>query len=373
MATAEGRNLGQDNIIELNGKRYDAMTGALLGESTTPVIEALPPRPARTIDGIVHRRPEAAARENAHRKVTATSKPTKHPKAGHRAIRPLAPHRPEHAKTLMRHSVDKPKVSLKPAIKPQTPAEIVAKPISTIATKHSVTHVDPVRAHRAHQVAKSDSVKRFTHPAEHHHHIPHTTPAVHIPPNHAVQARSTSHPEAKRPPTDIFEAAIARATSHEQPPHKPARKHRKGKRLGGVAAGVLAFLVLGGFLTYLNMPKIELKVASFQAGFTAHMPSHNPTGYQLADIENQHGKITLRFRSGESSYRISQQASNWNSQTLQDDIIATAGHKTVQSKGRTIYLYDGTASWISGGVRFDLATNNAHLSSDDIVDIATSM
>jgi hypothetical protein len=266
----------------------------------------------------------------------------------------------------MRRSVTKPKTTLKPAMKPHAPAEVMAKPVSTLAMKHSVKHVDPVRMHRAQATPKSGSVQRFN-PNQ----SPDNQPTYHHKPARTKSTgQTTNHPTAApQPPPDLFEAAIAKATSHEEPAHKPKTKKKRGV---SIMAGVAAFLILGGFLAYLNMANIQLRVASFQAGFTAHMPDYNPTGYDLTDIKNEHGKITLSYRSGESSYHISQQTTNWNSQTLGDDIIASAGNKTVQSKGRTIYFYDDTASWVSGGVRYDV-TGNAHLSPDVVVDIATSM
>lgn len=362
MAKKEGKTLGDDNIIEFNGKRYDAATGELLGKSMSPVAEGLPPLPqqplrTRSIEGVVR-----------HKKSTEAVKHITH-KTAHRATPNHAkPHRPETAKTLMRRAVHKPKAELKPAIKPQAPAEIMAKPIShMVAAKRSAHQVDPIRKERAEHTPKSDAVKRFNHhtqPHEHHHaHQQHTTERP------KVAAAPAARPNQYAKP-DMFEAAIARANSHEQAP-PPHRKHRRKHRAVSIMAGIAAFLIMGGFLAYLNMPRIELKIASISAGFSASMPSYSPTGYELADIENRRGKITLSFRSGESSYRLIQQPSNWTSQTLQDDIIASAGSKTIESKGRTIYIYDGVASWLSGDVRYDL-TGNAPLDEQEIADIAAS-
>ena len=106
------------------------------------------------------------------------------------------------------------------------------------------------------------------------------------------------------------------------------------------------------------------------------MPSYTPTGYALSGrVKHAGGTISLRFTSGDSSYTITQQASNWSSQTLLDNTLALSGaHQTVQKNGETIYMYgDGaSAAWVNGGVRYDMA-GNAALSSDEIVAIATSL
>lgn len=368
-----------DNVIEFNGKRYDATTGKLLGTSHAEVVEPLaaPRITPRAIDGVIHKKSQFEARTSTHAPVHSparvpSGKPTPvplraHPKSVHHHAPALKPHRPQAAKTLMRRAVHKPQATIKPAIKPQAPAEVMARPVSAIAAKHSVHQINPERNHRASHTPKSQAVQRFITPAP--------EPHVHIlKPAHVVQP--TQHivrPQTiQRPKPDIFEAAIASATSHQEPPVRHKRKHSRGHRVTGMLAGISAFLLLAGFVTYLNLATIELKVASFNAGFSAHLPSYKPTGYELADIKDKPGQITLSFRSGDRTYQLSQQPTNWNSQTLQDNIIASASHKTIESQGRTIYLYDGIASWVSGGVRYDI-TGNANFDAQEVAAIAASM
>ncbi len=356
--------MGNEDVIEFNGKRYDAFTGKVLGKSRSEVVEPLAPaRIPRTIDGVV-RKKHAASAHDAHLK--HTSKPRKASPDRHASAQ-LKPHRPQSAKTLMRRAVHKPATTIKPNIKPQAPAEIIAKPISAVAVKHSVKHVSPEREQRAKHTAKSQSVKRFT-DAAHHHTEPIFQPAQVPTPAHIIRPQTNHHTNP-----DIFEAAIARANSHEQPPVKPHNpKQRRRKKITGVLVGVTALLAASGFLAYINMSTIELKVASFQAGFNAQLPSHQPTGYELTSIQNRPGQVTLDYHSGDRKYQISQQPTDWNSQTLGDHIIAGADSNTIQSKGRTIYIYDDLASWVSGGVRYDI-TGNAGLDKDEIAAIAGSM
>lgn len=371
IACEEGKKLRQNNVIELNGKRYDALTGKLLGKGSAPVIEPLAPAltqpPIRSVDGLM---PKHAATTALHPvPVPATKNRRQH------ASHTVKAHQPQRASTLMRRAVHKPGTTPKPAIKTQTPHEIAAAPVAAITQKHSVAQINPIRVERAHQTPKHRAVHRFNHSAAQNGPSmaviqPHIPSAAHT--TAPIPYRSSPAPKPPRHSRDIFEEAIARAQSHEQPAPKAPKHRKKHGRLAGTLAGIAAFLVLGGFLAYLNMPGIELRVASFQAGFTAQLPSYSPTGYKLANIENKHGIIGLSFRSGESTYQITQQPSNWNSQTLRDDLIATADHEPVESHGRIIYIYGNSASWVNSGVRYDI-TGNAHLTKADIVDIATSM
>lgn len=276
----------------------------------------------------------------------------------------------------MRHAVHKPEMTMKPAIKPQAPAEIAAKPMSAIVQKRSALQVDEARMERAKNIAKHGGIRRFMPVRPDHspaavaitpHRTPDEVPIIAVKP---APAREHHNRYAHR---DIFEAAIAKADSHKQPQHKVRRGHR---RLVNTLAVIGAFLVIGGFVTYLNVPNIQLRVASVQAGFKANIPNYKPTGFALqGGVRRTGNTVSLTYRSGESNYTITQQPSDWNSQTLAENTLALSGdnHKTLEVGGRTVYVYDGSnAVWVNGGVRYDLNTN-APLSTDDITRLATSL
>lgn len=391
------------HVIELNGKKYDAITGAQLGKGKVidGFIRQAPKTPAKTLPDTpapkAHTPPKAPSTPKAAPppKVADIKPPAK--QSAH-SSRPHAMRRPEHAKTLMRSSVKRPQASLKPAIKTQAPAEMhVQHTATTLARKQSAAQVNPSRMKRAVSIPKHHAITRF-----HHQGTPLFAPAV-VPLSASVPViavkpvpasgrraesaglRSSipataghphnvhSHKDIKPLHSNIFEQALHQANSHTQPAHKPRKKSR---RLANTMAGIAAFLVIAGFIGYLNLPTLELHVASLQAGFSASMPSYRPTGYALAGgVKRSGGTVSMHFRSGASMYTITQQASDWNSQTLLDNTLALGGtHETVQRNGQTIYIYgEGTnAAWVSGGVRYDLTTN-AELNKQDIVSIATSM
>lgn len=403
--------MGQHNIIELNGKQYDALTGALLGESRVRATQATQQklhRSGRNIDGFVRGQghhthtsapvvvkpaPAPIKPSQTHvsgKKVMGDIRPSRHKQPA----KPLAAHRPEKPKTLMRHVVKKPQVKMKTAIKTTGPSEVMARPASSVMKplekKMSVTQVNPVRLVRARQVPKSHHIRRFSPTPSH---------TVHHTVTNAVQQRPTQYanrtvrqtpttaaaqvtapqstPKNDQTAADIFEAALAHATSHEQKTPVHIRRHAtRRRRLVNVMAGLGAFLVIAGFIAYLNKPTIELRVASMRAGFHAEMPSYKPTGYALeGGIQSSEGKVAMNFRSGTNSYTITQEASDWNSSTLLDQESDERGQpaRTIQSKGRTIYLYnDSSATWVNGGVRYEIS-GNAPLDASELVSLATSM
>ena len=359
------------NVIELNGKRYDALSGAYLGKSSVVpkhVIDAY--SQGKVIDGLIKPlatkpKPEPANTKRVSSTNIDIAAKHQHPKAGH-----VHAHKPEKSKTLMRHVIKKPEFSLKPALKTVAPAEIMTKPKSTLVHKRSAYNIDPVRKKRAELANRHQAVLHFN---------PHAkTPILHAVssqvPVISVQPAPFQPVQALNHAKDRFEAAISRATSHQQPMHKPKASHKR--RLINSLAVVGTFLIIGGFIGYLNLPQLELRVASVQAGFGASMPAYAPTGYALENgIQRNGGTISLSFRSGASRYTLTQQSSNWNSQTLLDNTLALSGtHQTVQKNGQTIYIYDNdtNAAWVNAGVRYDL-NGNAQLSKDDIVSIATSL
>jgi len=383
------------NVIELNGKRYDAVTGAYLSKSTTKTaLSSIHNKTqGRVIDGFIRQsaRPTtrsmavAPARPMAEKKIVTKKTIEKHlampahtgQSHKHTTAAAVAHHRPEHAKTLMRHSVRKPEMTLKPAIKPQSPAAVMTKPVSTLAHKASVASVDPIRLERAKAIVKHTAVRHFPSDKKGVEPTDYTAratvskvPVIPVRTQPTVVARSAT-PTTQRP--DMFEAAIKHAKSHEEPFHKQRRTHRR--RFINTLAIVATFIVLGGFVSYLNLPNIQLHIASLQAGFHATIPGYKPTGYALrGNISHSGGTVSMHFTSGDSSYVLTEQSSNWDSQTLLDNTLALAGqHETIERGGRTIYIYDnGNASWVTGNVRYDI-TGNASLSRDDLAHIASSM
>lgn len=381
------------NFIELDGKRYDANTGAYLGKSH--VI------PKHITDHIVHgkaidgfKRPQTVKKilpkdETKHRvqvskhEVTAEdieqikSRIIVRDTGGHvrGQSNHLLAHRPQHAKTLARRHITKPQFKMKTAISGvHAPAEVMAKPQSAIALKRSAYSVNLDRQQRAVRTGKHHAIKHFVSPTIHA--VSAQVPVIAVQPA-PVEPKPRPITLPARQHEDVFEKAIASATSHEQPVHKVRRHRSKKRRVVNSLAVTAAFLIIGGFISYLNLPGIEMRVASVQAGFSASLPTYAPTGYALqGDVLRSGDTVSVSFRSGSSQYRITQQSSNWDSETLLGDTLASnAQYQAVQENGQTVYIYqnNGTnAVWVNGGVRYDL-TGNAELSQNEVVSIVTSL
>jgi hypothetical protein len=72
---------------------------------------------------------------------------------------------------------------------------------------------------------------------------------------------------------------------------------------------------------------------------------------------------------------LTEKTSAWNSATLRDNFVASNAktYQTVETGGRTIYLYgQNQASWVNGGIWYQVQSNGA-LSNHQLVELATSL
>jgi hypothetical protein len=397
-------SVGKNTTIEINGKRYDARTGSLLGEISAPrqTVATTARHTSRVVDGFIRPgKANTSVQQSSHAQVAIKQQPkpagvaSAQKRRSVSEIKPAQSHKPQRAQTLMRKTVKKPEATLKPAIKTQKPSEIAPAQKSTVAVpqlKKSAQNIDENRLVRAGSVNRSQHIKRFAKTevaagagglvAQASQSSAAAVQAVRqnyqaargkydVARPHTIQANQGGR--AKNAAASIFEAAIENARSHEQPMHKPAPK--PGKRLARIGAAFASVLVLIGFIAYMNMSTIELKVASMQAGFHAQLPSFKPVGYALnGGVHASNGIVSFKFQSGDSSFEVQQQSSNWDSQTLLDNVVATAAnsHRTFQNDGRTVYIYGNNATWVNGGVLYNMKVSG-DLSNQQVVNVASSM
>ncbi len=363
------------HVLELNGKRYDAVSGQLLGDQ---------PAVARSVDGFakasapakahipnnsrLHASHVASARhqtaEPAHR-VFDVSRPATHH---------AQPHKAQHSKTLMRSAVHHPVQPFKRQVKPIAHAGLALRTVHVdVIPKLSANTVDGDRMNRAHKIARSRLISRFAvlHPSL-------QQPAA--PTTVAKPAMPAPLPtRAHQPSDDIFERALATASSHKQP-YAPAKRHKKTHRLRtatSIAASSLAVLLIVGFVAYQNANFIKLRVASSQAGINATLPSWQPSGFRLGTFAYGPGTVTVHYNNtaDNTGFSVIQVASTWNSATLLDKYVYpnNESYDTLTSAGSTIYTYgNNDATWVSNGIWYRL-TSNGSLSNSQIVNIATSM
>ncbi|MDB5175215.1 MAG: hypothetical protein JWM81_73 [Candidatus Saccharibacteria bacterium] len=353
------------NTIIINGQTYNALTGVLeagsartmdgvVGHGTSPAVALAAPRPAAAPQPLVSQ-------------VTAPVMDiARHP----------APHAVAHGtqagRTLMRSAVPKPGASLKRSVKAVGPANRSDVVSAALVQKSSVHAINPDRARRASSAIKSSFIDRFGGTVR--------TAQVQTAMQQKARAAAQEVSQATRPTLDIFERAIAAASATTQPPLKNVKlsKSTRRKRTAGLATVGLALVLLGGFITYQNVPNIKLQMASSRAGFKAALPEKRPPGFSMAALSYKPGTVDVQFNSNSDtrSFAIKQTASSWDSQALRDVFLTAAagqaGYHTVETNGQTVYLYGNNATWVNGGIWYQVKTNGS-LSDRQLVDLAASM
>lgn len=192
-----------------------------------------------------------------------------------------------------------------------------------------------------------------------------------------VAVPQLSPAEAQTLNTQTKQQTLAVAIANDRA-ERPAYRPRQSffKRNASALAGVAAMVILGGYLTYLNMPNISLRIAASQAGINASYPEYKPAGYsikKLAAFENN--QVVMEYTNQYKSLRLTQQASAWDSKTTLENIVkkqAGEAYHTDQTKGLTIYTYGNQATWVNGGILYNL-TFDESVSIDQVHKIATSL
>jgi hypothetical protein len=401
MRVAHKKHVGtKGTTIELNGKRYNALTGELLATpaktSATPRPYGGAPKSTQSMDGFfkpvaasaVHKKPSHAAAPRP-----PIAKTVSHPAAKKPVMdvkRPggvqVAHHAPKKSQTLMRSVVKKPEPSIRRKTKVTSHTHaLVAQPEIQIVKKLSHPKVDPKRAQRSTQITQSELIHRFAAPE-----APRPKPTLtraaattvkpvyaSTPVTHAVSA-----PMAGASSMDVFERALQRANSHLEHPVKPTRKktHRKpraAKRALSLSTAALAVLFLFGFIAFQNQANLTIHYASNKAGFSATLPAYKPSGYSVGKFSYSPGQVGVTYKNNASgqSFSMVQKQSGWDSRALRDDYVAskTQTYKTIESAGRTIYTYgDNNATWVNSGVWYQV-TSGGSLTTEELVNLATSM
>ena len=381
--------MGKKTTVELNGKRYDSITGTLLGKTRVKLGATKelkhydsPMHSGRALDGFVRSTNTNIVSPKLPTVVKNSLSNTKSPHIANQAriksfdMKPtsktIPAHKPERPTTLMRSAVSKPKVGLKLALKAQLPAETNGKKLSVLNPKLSAGRVSQTRLAHANNSVKSNYINRFGPANDVQQHVQ-SIPQYGTPESSDHVA---SKPPSQHEDDDLFELAIAAATSHQQASPKIKHHLSRSQKVVNTVATLCAVLVVGVFIAYLNLPNIELSVANMNAGIHATLPNYKSFGFSLnGPVKANKGIVAMSFQSGDSSFTLTQQSSNWDNQTLLNSTTTQNGGppKSIQSDGRTIYLSsDNHAAWVSGGLRYDIA-GNANLNPQQISDIAASL
>ena len=348
-----------NNIIEINGRRYDARSGEPLDGGASKTVQ-----PAAT-----------AAKPTAHPAVPAkpvhqaVKRPTMHDVVRAKP-KQAAARKPQPAKTLMRSAVKKPSDSLKRHVKAQSHTGALVKQ-PAIAAKPSVARLDEKRLKVAKRIPKSELVSHFGAASQ----TSSFQPVYNQP---APQPISFPKPAVSGPPTtaDILQHALEQANSHRQAAPKRPRRNRLG-RISGLSAAAMGLTLLAGFAVSHNLTGAKLQVASAKAGFAASLPGYQPAGYSVGELHYSPGVVAINYQSNSDQrhYTLTEKQSSWDSEALQDLFVASNGqsYQKVEAGGRTIFIYgQHDATWVSGGIWYQVHTDGA-LSDRQLIDLALSL
>lgn len=359
--------MSQKQTVTINGRKYDAHTGlpvsddharttraSLRGATPTPV--AATPAPAK--------KSSTPAAHQVHRKAqrsqTLNRKFTKKP-----ATQTVKGSTPQ-SHTVVHHSgprIDGIKRA-KPAVSSPTRATLAMQKKHALALKPTNRPV--------HRAATSTPQ---TQPAE----APMAHPVVERA--HKAQAAKKATPQQTLPSASVIKQAAINEALENAPKHH-AKQHKRGvsrtQKLAGIVCGCAALVLFGGYLTYLNVPNLSVRVAAAQAGIDASYPGYQPDGYRLnGPVAYSDGEVQIEFaaNTSEAGFTLNQSASSWDSSALLENYVREKSddeYSISQEKGLTIYNYGSNAAWVSGGILYTI-DGDAPLSPDQIRKIAVSI
>lgn len=330
------------NVISINGRLYDAISGMPLPSTAHA---AAPPRPHRAHPAI-ERAPATHKKAHSPQKSTTLRRDA--------VARPVG----QHAATITRDHHQ-------PHIVPKSPAITKFAERTPLSHKSAMQDISPIRkpaapqlrAARPHDIAAPSSA---------------TAPAAIA----AMASSPATSPAVSLKKESVLAEAVAKADTHKAAAHKP-RKHRTAPKAVSIIAITTAIAIFTGYMTYLTMPGISMRIAASQAGVAATYPEFQPSGYSFdGPITFAAGEVTAQFASNsdDTFYSIKQRKSSWDSQAVLDNYVAkqSSRYVTLVENGITVYTFDNKAAWVNGGILYTLG-GNARLSNDQVMKIATSM
>ena len=349
--------------IEINGKVYDPRTGRQVGGSNI-----IKPTVARqSIDGVsgvspISHKPavKPAPKPASHHKVTKQRPAPKHAK---RQV--------SKSQTLVRTGLSKP-----------TPKHHASnnKTVESVIQNNLIN-----RAERAKKIQKSRLVQRFNMQAE---------PAPTVPKKYQpmpVAKPRKQHPQTKhlsatnqhiakhsKNTINDFEEAVQNATSHLEKMPKKSRKSRLKPKASkaNIAMASIAAVLLVGFFAWQNTPNLQMRLAASRASIPASLPGYSPAGYGIkGGIQSEPGKVTVSFqsRTDDKSFSITEQASDWNDDTLYANYVEPREGQIYESNDKKIYLIDNSnATWVENGIWYRIE-GSSDLTTDQLQRIANSL
>ena len=360
------------NSITINGRLYDAVTGMpIQNESTVSVQKTVESSNLKKSK----RHPVPRPTGNMHRAFTDIAVPRKTqptpfkkvvaaiPRAQTEAPAQAVHQRPQKSQTLHRAALKRPEAEQSAVKQERSPA------ISKFAQQ---TVSQPAQQPPVVVPSQPTDEQAKVHPA--------VAKALATIQSNQVPAR----PEQPRSSKELKELLIKERLAEVEAVDNQTqqKKEKKGffrskPRLTTILTSTLAILLLGGYLTYINLPNISMRVAATRAGIAANFPNYKPDGYGFqGPITYAPGEVSISYKSNtnNSNFTLKQKGSNWDSQAVLDNYVSkqAENYLTYQEQGLTIYSFDNKAAWVNGGLLYTIE-GNTQLSSEQLLKLATSM
>lgn len=364
-----------NSIVEINGNRYDAITGKLIGsrkKDKHPILTS----GKKVMDGFSlgpHHSRTPASKNGAY---ASRSKAKNRSKTAAQGLH-IPPEKP---RTLIRKGLKKP---------------VGSKNEPTKQTQHRGPVINPVKQLRSKTVERNTNVNRFGHfktaplaPIQKTKDVDFSSRTV------AVTSRKINHHPT--PPSmitsvshhkleNMLDEALLKANAHQHMMnHKPKRNGLAGRAsrmpkwlsfsmVGFVLAATAAFLI------YQNLPAVAVHLAASKAHVNASMPGYTPTGYgYVGPLTYGNGAVTMHFAdklNPAQRFSLTQKSTNLNSSALETTALPSeANVQSSQVNGTTVYIYGDSndAMWVNRNVLYSLK-NTAELSSDQVLRIVQGL
>lgn len=382
------------NIIEINGRSYDAHTGKLLVAKplniesekpvSNPVNNSVTLHNGVVLDGVSKRKSFKKRPVNSQITPKPVSASINKPIVTKQLVSNIEPSRQtDRSKTLFRNIVKKPFGPIS-SDTPNTSSPTTGPGANNSLTKKTTIN----RINRAKKTMRSISIARFNNINRQ---KPHLTDSLNIAvapkttDTTPVTAPSIGSPALNNNDNQVFNHPIVQANNHllkKIPKDKFYRRAARSLKVGGkslaITAAVLAVIVLGCFLAYQKIPSVAMRVAAHRAGFSGHIPSTIPSGFSFkGPIIYSKNSIALNYKSNSDSrkFAIVQKPTEWNSESLLTNYLVSSRlqYQTYHDSGLTVYVFNGgEATWVDKGVWYSIKGEGT-LSFDQILSIASSM
>lgn len=307
--------MNKNNIVTINGKKYDAITGLPVElSSSKPDIKRTTPSSG------IH-----------------TS--------------------PERSRTLVRRTTKKPIGQSKPPRKPGQTMDIARSNSISRFAPHPVSTPNPTQKLADAPVARHPLLARA---------------------HQAQSSKNTVSKPIAQTSKEIKDQAIAKALATPAPKPAKKKFIKRHPRLVTILGISIVLAVAVAYVVYLNMPALSVRIAGSQAGISATYPQYQPDGYSLdGPVTFTDSAVSIHFaaNTGSTKFTITQAKSSWDSTAVLDNVVKKAAgnnYITSQERGLTIFTYSGNAAWVNAGILYTIQ-GDAPLSGDQIRRIATSL